>query len=227
MMRAIVFDFDGLILETEEPTFKSWQEVYQSFGQPLAFDTFSSMVGTTNGDFNPRLELEKLVNESLNWDEIESQRRDIENALIEAQPILPGVEEYLRDATRLGLKMGIASNSPSSWVTRYLSQHGLQDCFDFISTSDRVPHLKPDPALYLAALEGLKVMAADAFALEDSPLGIRSAKAAGLICVAVPNVLTSRLDLTQADYLLNSLAEMSLEKLLGIVNSVKTQRAAH
>jgi HAD superfamily hydrolase (TIGR01509 family) len=218
MIHAVIFDFDGLILETEEPTYKSWQDVYRSFGYPLSFETFSSMVGTTQGDFNPRLELERLVNKSLDWDDIEIRRKVIENELIEAQPVLPGVEDYLSDARRLGLKTGIASNSPSKWVNKYLTRLGLQDRFDYIATSDHVPYLKPDPALYLSALNGLKVEASEAFALEDSPLGIRSAKAAGLYCVAVPNILTSRLDLSQADFLLNSLAELPLEELLAWIN---------
>jgi HAD superfamily hydrolase (TIGR01509 family) len=220
MIHAVIFDFDGLILETEEPTYKSWQDVYRSFGYPLSFVTFSSMVGTTQGDFNPRLELERLVNKSLDWDDIEIRRKVIENELIEAQPVLPGVEDYLSDAKRLGLKTGIASNSPSQWVNKYLTRLGLQDHFDYIATSDHVPYLKPDPALYLSALNGLEVQASEAFALEDSPLGIRSAKAAGLYCVAVPNVLTSRLDLSQADFQLNSLAELPLEELLDWINGV-------
>src|SRR4030043_949735 len=226
MISAVIFDFDGLIIETEGPTYQSWQEIYQSFGCALPFSIWSSMVGTTQSDFDPRRELERLVKKSLNWEEIEIKRQVTENALIEAQSILPGVEDYLRDARRLGLKMGIASNSPYPWVTKYLAQHGLQECFDTISTSDYVPHLKPDPALYLSALSGLKVEADQAFALEDSPLGIRSAKGAGLFCVAWPNEVTCKLDLTQADFQLGSLADMPLEMLLYIISSIKTQRAA-
>lgn len=226
MIHAIIFDFDGLIIETEGPTYQSWQEVYQIYGYALPFSTWSSMVGTTQSDFDPRLELQTLVKEDIDWGKIEIKRQAIETALIEAQPVLPGVEDYLREAQRLGLKMGIASNSPSPWVTKYLTQHGLQNCFDTISTSDHVQRLKPDPALYLAALHGLQVKAEEAFALEDSPLGIRSAKGAGLYCVAVPNELTCKLDLNQADFQLGSLADMPLEELLQEVNSRKTQRAA-
>lgn len=214
MIRAVIFDFDGLILETEEPTFKSWQAVYRSFGQPLSFSTFSSMVGTTRGEFDPRLELEKLVQGEIDWEAVEPRRREVENGFIEAQPTLPGADQYLRDARRLGLKIGLASNSPCDWVTRHLTRIGLLDCFNFMSTSDRVKNIKPHPELYLSALQGLGVAAGEAFALEDSPIGIRSAKAAGLYCVAVPNILTSRLDLSQADYWLSSLAEMPLEVLL-------------
>ena len=218
-MRAVIFDFDGLILETEEPTFKSWQAVYRSFGHPLTFSTFSSMVGTTRGEFDPRLELEKLVKMKIDWEAVEPRRREVENGFIEAQPILPGADQYLRDARRLGLKIGLASNSPCDWVTRHLTRIGLLDCFDFMSTSDRVQNIKPHPELYLSALQGLGAGASETFALEDSPIGIRSAKAAGLYCVAVPNILTSRLDLSQADYWLPSLAEMPLEELLNRISA--------
>jgi putative hydrolase of the HAD superfamily len=214
LMQAVIFDFDGLILETEEPTFKSWQAVYRSFGQELSFSTFSSMVGTTRGEFDPQRELEKLVQGDIDWEAVEPRRREVENGFIEAQPILPGADRYLRDARKLGLKVGLASNSPNDWVTRHLTRISLLSCFDYMSTSDRVQNIKPHPELYLAALAGLGVRAGETFALEDSPIGIRSAKAAGLFCVAVPNILTSRLDLSQADYLLPSLAEMTLEELL-------------
>ena len=107
MIRAIIFDFDGLILETEEPTFHSWQEIYQSFGYSLPFSTWSIMVGTTQSDFDPLGELQKLVKDCIDWEAVEARRRMIENELIEAQPILPGVEDYLTDARQRGLKIGL------------------------------------------------------------------------------------------------------------------------
>ena len=94
-------------------------------------------------------------------------------------------------------------------------------------TSDDVKHLKPDPELYLSALRGLELTADEAFALEDLPLGIRSAKGAGLYCVAVPNKLTRQLVLSQADFQLDSLTEMPLAELLEKINHIKTRRAAY
>jgi HAD superfamily hydrolase (TIGR01509 family) len=226
MIRAIIFDFDGLILETEEPTYQSWQEVYQSFGYSLPFSAWATMVGTTQSDFDPLLELQKLVKDSMDWDAVEYQRLISENTLIETQSILPGVQDYLSDAQRLGLKIGLASTSSSQWVMKHLTRLGLVNYFDCIRTSDDVQHIKPDPELYLSVLRGLEVKADEAFALEDSPPGIASAEAAGLVCIAVPNVLTSRLVLTQADFQLHSLAEMPLEELLQKVAAIKTQRAA-
>jgi HAD superfamily hydrolase (TIGR01509 family) len=227
MIHAIIFDFDGLILETEEPTFHSWQEIYRSFGFSLPFSTWSVMVGTTQSDFDPLGELKKLVKDHVDWEAIEARRRMIENELIEAQPILPGVEHYLNDARQLGLKIGLASNSPSQWVTKYLTGLGLVDRFDGMCTSDEVQHLKPDPELYLSVLRRLEVAAGEAIALEDSPVGIRSAKAAGLYCVAVPNKLTRQLVLSQADFQLDSLTEMPLAELLNKINRIKTRRAAY
>jgi HAD superfamily hydrolase (TIGR01509 family) len=227
MIRAIIFDFDGLILETEEPTFQSWQRVYQSFGYPLLFSTWSIMVGTTQSEFDPLRELQKLVKDNVDWEAVETRRKVSENALIEAQPILPGAEDYLKDARRLGLKIGLASNSSSQWVIRHLTRLGLVDYFDCIRTSDDVHRIKPDPELYLSVLSGLKVNADEAFALEDSPPGIGSAKRADLYCIAVPNTLTRQLNLTQADFELDSLTEMPLEELLIMINHKKTRRAAY
>jgi HAD superfamily hydrolase (TIGR01509 family) len=227
MIRAIIFDFDGLILETEEPTFQSWQEVYRSFGYSLPFSTWSIMVGTTQSEFDPLRELQKLVKDGVDWEAVETRRKVSENALIEAQPILPGVEDYLKGAKRLGLKIGLASTSSCKWVIRHLTRLGLANYFDCIRTSDDVQHIKPDPELYLSVLSGLKVNADEAFALEDSPPGIGSAKRAGLYCIAVPNTLTRQLDLTQADFQLGSLTEIPLEELLIKLNRIKTRRAAY
>ena len=220
MIRALIFDFDGLILETEGPSYKSWEEVYQSFGLTLPFSIWSTIIGTTQGGFDPRLELQKQVSRQVDWDVVESRRQASEQALIEAQPVLPGVEQYLQDARRLGLKTGLASSSSCNWVIGHLKRLGLVDHFDCICASDDVQHTKPDPELYHSVLRGLGVRPNEAIALEDSPIGIRAAKQAGVYCVVVPNPLTSQLILNQADLLLGSLAEMSLEQLLNKVNAL-------
>jgi len=226
MIQTIIFDFDGLILETERPSYQSWLEVYQSFGHPLPFSTWEVIIGTTRGDFNPRQELQKLVNREIDWEEVEMGRQARENELIEAGPILPGVLDYLQAARRLGMKIGLASNSSSRWVSGHLNRIGLLDYFDCLRTADDVQNLKPDPESYYSVLSGLGVKADEAMALEDSPLGIRAAKAAGVFCVAVPNEMTQNLVLTQADYQLSSLTQMPLEDLLHRVDALKTQRAA-
>jgi HAD superfamily hydrolase (TIGR01509 family) len=219
VIRALIFDFDGLILETEGPSYQSWAEVYRSFGLSLPFSTWSTIIGTTQGEFDPQRELQRRVPGEVDWEEVESRRQASENALIEAQPILPGVEQYLLEAKRLGLKLGLASSSSCGWVTGHLTRLGLNDSFDCICASDDVQHVKPNPELYLTVLHRLGMKADEAIALEDSPLGIQAAKRASLFCVAVPNPLTSQLALSQADYQVGSLAELPLEQLLAIVEA--------
>jgi HAD superfamily hydrolase (TIGR01509 family) len=226
MVRAIIFDFDGLILETEEPTYQSWAEIYHSFSFPLPFSTWMANVGTTQGDFDPQRELERLVGHQLDWEQIEAERRVIEDRLIEAQVALPGAEQYLHDARSLGYKVGIASNSPIDWVTKYMTRLELVDCIDFFSTSEYVGHIKPDPEIYLNALGGLGVRADEAIALEDSLIGVRAARRAGIFCVAVPNPLIRGATFDEANYHISSLEEMPLESLLLRILPLKTQEAA-
>jgi HAD superfamily hydrolase (TIGR01509 family) len=218
MIRALIFDFDGLVLETEEPTYQSWVEVYQRFGQSLPFSIWSKLIGTTQATFDPGLDLQTRVNGPVDWDWVEAERQKNENALVEAQSVLPGVEVYLKTARGLGLKIGLASSSSCQWVTGHLTRLGLQDYFDCIRASNDVRTVKPDPELYLAVLQALDVRADEAVAFEDSPIGIHSAKQAGLYCVVVPNLLTSQLNLDEADFRMGSLADMPLEQLLNLIH---------
>lgn len=213
MIRALVFDFDGLILETEEPVYLSWLELYQQYGCQLSFEEWGSIIGTANGEFNPKRTLEGCVGYTIPEDALQ-KRLLRETELILERPILPGVREYLEDAKYLGLKVGLASSSPCNWVTQHLERLGLIDYFQVIRASDDVKQTKPDPELYLSACAGLGVSARQSIALEDSPNGVAAAKNAGMYCVAVPNVLTRRLPLEQADLRLTSLEEMKLESLL-------------
>jgi HAD superfamily hydrolase (TIGR01509 family) len=219
LIRALIFDFDGLILETEGPSYQSWEQVYRSFGLSLPFSTWSTIIGTTQGEFDPQRELYKQVQGEVDWEAVELQRQASENALIEAQVVLPGVEQYLLEAKRLRLKLGLASSSSCRWVTGHLTRLGLKDCFDCICAADDVQHVKPDPELYLTVLNRLGMRAVEAIALEDSPLGIQAAKRAGLYCVAVPNPLTRQLALSQADIQVGSLVELPLERLLDMANT--------
>lgn len=218
MIHALIFDFDGLILETEQPIFQSWQEIYRAHGCHLPLDCWTQIIGTTDPLFEPFDYLIEQCGKPLKRAEIERQQRQREAELIAHQPILPGVGQYLADARRLGLKVGLASSSSCEWITTHLTRLGLISYFDCLRTADDAPRTKPDPALYLSVLAALDIRAEQAIAFEDSPNGILAAKRAGLFCVAVPNEMTRDLPLDHADTRLNSLAELPLEELLARVN---------
>ena len=134
--------------------------------------------------------------------------------MILAEPMLPGIVENVDAAKSLGLLLGVASSSTRDWVSGHLERLGILDRFDCMRCRDDVANAKPAPDLYVAVLECLGVAAVEAFAIEDSPNGVLAAKRAGLRCVAIPNPITARLDLSQADIVLDSLAEVTLPDLL-------------
>jgi len=214
LIRALIFDFDGLILDTEGPEFQSWQEIYRAQGADLTLSTYAVAIGTLDA-FDPYAELERQLGRPIDRETIREERRRRNVELLECEPIRPGVESYLHDARRFGFKLGVASSSPRHWVAGHLDRLGLISRFDCLRCSDDVARVKPEPELYLSALGALGVAPEQAVALEDSPNGILAAKRAGMFCVAVPNGLTRQLPLDRADFRIDSLAEMSLEQLLG------------
>ena len=218
-IRALIFDFDGLILDTEGPIFQSWQELYESYGGQLSFSTWSEIIGTVSNEYDHFEDLEEQIGYSLDRDSLSPQRRQRELDLIATRPIQPGVQAYLEDAKRLGLKLGLASSSPCDWVSGHLTQRGLIHYFDCILARDDVSQVKPEPELYLTVMNKLGVRAEEAFVIEDSPIGVTAAQRAGLFCVVVPNALTALLPLDHADMHLDSLADLPLEALMAEVEA--------
>jgi HAD superfamily hydrolase (TIGR01509 family) len=213
MIRAIVFDFDGLILDTEEPVYRSWLEVYEAHGEDLPFERWVQIVGSTTAGFHPQHHLEERLGRSLSQ-EVLDRRIGRRTEMILAQEVLPGVVRRLEEAKGMGLKIGLASSSTSDWVEGHLARLGILESFDCLRCRDQVANPKPEPDLYLAVLECLGVTASEAIAIEDSPNGIHAAKRAGLRCVAIPNSITASLDLGEADIVLGSLAEVTLASLV-------------
>jgi len=219
MIRALIFDFDGLIIDTESPDYQSWQEVYREYGAELPLQLWADVIGSgPAASFEPYSYLEERVGRALDREVIRGRHKRREAELIAGERVLPGVETYIAEAQRLGLKLGVASSSPLDWVEGHLTRLGLVDHFEAIRSADDVPRTKPDPALYVTALDALGVRAEEAIALEDSPHGVTAANRAGIYCVAVPNALTGRLSLDHADRVLSSLADLPLEALLSEVS---------
>ena len=213
MIRAIVFDFDGLILDTEEPIYRSWREVYEAHGETLPFARWVQTVGSTTADFHPQLHLEERLGRPLSQEVVEG-RIGRRTELILAQQLLPGILNYIDAGKALGLKLGVASSSTRDWVSGHLERLGILGRFDCVRCRDDVTNAKPAPDLYIAVLDCLGASSSEALAIEDSPNGVIAAKQAGMLCVAIPNSITARLDLSHADLVLRSLSEVTLPDLL-------------
>lgn len=216
-IRAFLFDFDGLILDTELASRAGWELLYREHGHELPPELWATLVGTTHAPWEPMAHLEELVGAPLEREALNARRYAHELALIEAEELRPGVADYLAAARRLGLERAIVSSSSRSWVEMHLQRLGAAAGWDAICTADGDPvRAKPSPALYLEALELLEVGAAEAVAFEDSPNGVRAARAAGIYCVAVPNEVTRELGLAEAgaSLVLDSLADLAPGELL-------------
>jgi len=216
-VRAFLFDFDGLILDTELASRSGWELLYREHGHELPADLWATLVGTTHAPWNPMEHLEDLVGAPLDREGLNERRYAHEIALIEAEELRPGIEEYLAAARRLGLKRAIVSSSSRRWVDMHLLRLEEAVGWNAICTADGDrARAKPAPALYLEALEALGVAADEAVAFEDSPNGVLAAKAARVFCVAVPNDVTRDLGLEEAgaDLVLESLADLPPDELL-------------
>ncbi|WP_295815007.1 HAD family hydrolase [uncultured Deinococcus sp.] len=185
--RAVIFDFDGTILDTESREFLHWQELYRTHGRELALSDWQRGIGTW-GAFDPWAGLPDAV--QADRENVHARLRDTLHADIAAQDVRPGVRAVLEGVRAHGLRLALATSSDRAWVTRWLEQHALLPLFEALATRDDVTRVKPDPELYVLAAQRLGVRAEDCIAVEDSFNGATAAVAAGMRVVVVPNDVT-------------------------------------
>lgn len=213
-VRALVFDFDGLIVDTESATYHSWRELYTDHGEVLAVEEWVRCVGSDFGGFDPFDELERRCGRVLDWSVLEPARVARARELDELLDARPGVRDRLAEAVELGLPCAVASSSPRSWVEPWLERLGIRSRFAHVCTKDDVARVKPAPDLFLLAASRLREDPVHVLVFEDSLNGVRAATAAGMRAVAVPGPITAGLDLSEAVLRLESLADMPLSRLL-------------
>lgn len=211
---GLIFDFDGLILDTEVSVYESWRSAYRAHGFDLSVEKWGVCIGTGENVLDPYSDLESLTGRALDREELLREHRRRVNEVLEHSEPMPGVVRVLDEADRLGLRLGVASSSPAAWVQGHLARLGLLERFHAVRTRDDVAHTKPDPELFLRVLDDLGLAAHQAVVFEDSSNGILGAKNAGLYTIAVPNAITRHLDLSRADKMVESLEAVRVEELL-------------
>jgi len=212
-LEALIFDFDGLILDTETPEFDVLNEIYAEYDAELSIEKWGQIIGGNGAvEFDPVSDLEHLLGVSIDRQPVMDRWRAEADARIAANSVLPGVIDLLDDAAKRGLRLAVASSSPHWWVDTHLTRLGLFDRFQHIICADDVTLTKPSPELFLLALTKLNVQADRAIIFEDSPNGVKAANAAGVPVVAIPNPVTRQLFFSGESLLLESLTEFSLSR---------------
>jgi HAD superfamily hydrolase (TIGR01509 family) len=208
-LKALVFDFDGLILDTEWSAFSTAAEVWEEHGAELELAVWQEIVGTADHVHWSEM-LEADLGRPIDRDTVVPARQAQHHAEIEAMDLLPGVVDLIDAAVTAGLRLAVASSSPVEWVAGHLERRGLLPYFEVVVCRDHVTLTKPDPELYDAALDRLGVAPDEAVALEDSHHGTMSAAAAGIAVVAVPNRVTAGQDFAKATLVVESMTTLTI-----------------
>jgi HAD superfamily hydrolase (TIGR01509 family) len=207
MIKAILFDLDGLMFDSEPHSLASWEAVLEERGITLDQPTIDSILGQRI-DATARTLIDKyhLPDTAQSLADAKTAYQ-ITHLAGKVKP-MPGLIELLDEIDRRGMPKAVASSGIRPYVEAVLRVNGLLDRFSVIITGDQVAHGKPAPDVFLAAARALNVEPSDCLVLEDAPNGVQAAKAAGMMCIAVPDHSVAQLDLSQADQVVASLSDV-------------------
>ncbi len=218
VVAALLFDFDGVIVDTEVPTFQSWRDTYADYGVDLALEDWLPAVGSgssVSGAFDAVAHLEWLTGTTVDREAVIAHRTRRKAELYARAPLLPGVRERLAEARDRGIKTAIVTRNRDERVKAHCDTVGLVHQWHALVCANEEP-TRDKAALYRHALRVLEVRADQALAFEDSPSGVRAAKRASVLCAAVPNEITRGAAFDDADFVLSSLADQSLDEMMGM-----------
>jgi HAD superfamily hydrolase (TIGR01509 family) len=215
-VRSVVFDLDGLLVDTEPIFAEAARRLIVRVGRIPSPDVLRSMMGTPARQALQLLCDHYQLTHTIEELAEEGTRLFLELLGKEPAPLLPGVRELLDRLERKGLPKAIATSSSADYVERILKPHGLRQRFAFALTCDDIQRGKPHPEIYKKAAERFGHPPAEMVVLEDSPNGLRAAQAAGARCVVVPHGLVPLEEVAAADAIVTSLAAPRLAELLGV-----------
>jgi HAD superfamily hydrolase (TIGR01509 family) len=206
---TVLFDFDGVLVDTEWAIYDAWHRTFRSNGHPLPLDVYTQCIGSDFATWSPKTHLEELTGEAFDWHDLDTRRQEeIVRALAGEGPML-GVVGFLEKLRQQGVRLAVVSSSSHHWVDGWLEKLGLTHWFETIVCRGDAPRIKPAPDLYLEAVRRLGVNASDCLVIEDSLNGIKAARAAGIEVWAVPNRVTACLDFSLAGAVFPSLVQVA------------------
>lgn len=206
--RGIIFDFDGVLVDTEWAIYQSWVQLYAREGQEISIATYSPCLGAGYSHWNPAEHLEKLTGKKYDWDVETPARQAVLEADLARSGLMDGAAELLDWCAGQGIGLTVASSSSRRWVQGWLERLGIYHRFAGVFTRTDGYPVKPNPALFEAAQQCLGLGKAECLIIEDSENGTIAAQNAGIPCVAIPNRMTENSDFSRAAYRCASLAAL-------------------
>ena len=217
-LAAVIFDFDGIVLDSETPEYESHRRIYERCGVTLTVDEWCGVIGTWSEGHDEQwfTRLCEQANTAPAREAYFAERRRIFDQIVPADP-MRGVPQLLAALREAGIPTAIASSAPARWVVGAVERLAIRPLFDAVVTGDEVAHRKPAPDVYLEAARRLDVDPRRAIAIEDSGPGITAARAAGMKAIAIPHWLTERHDLSGADLTVAHAGELTLDRLAALL----------
>ncbi|NJM36378.1 MAG: HAD family phosphatase [Akkermansiaceae bacterium] len=208
---AVLFDFDGVLVDTEWAIYQAWLRTFQAHGHDLPLQIYTRCIGSDFETWSPKTHLEELTGKAFDWHDLDVKRQEkIMQELTHEGP-MPGAIKLLEKLTLAGIRRAVVSSSSHHWVDGWLEKLALADYFEATICRGDAPRIKPAPDLYQEAALRLGLQPAECLVIEDSLNGVKAAKAAGMNVWAVPNRVTAGLDLSRADGAFPSLVELAIE----------------
>jgi HAD superfamily hydrolase (TIGR01509 family) len=203
---AVLFDFDGVLVDTEWAIYSAWHDLFRAHGHPLPLELYNRCIGSDFATWSPKTHLEELTGAAFDWHQLDALRQDLIEAELKDAGPMAGVLDLLAALQHAGIPRAVVSSSSHRWVDGWLEKLGLSAHFTTVVCRGDAPRIKPAPDLYQEAARRLALDPATCLVIEDSLNGVRAAKAAGMPVFAVPNRVTACLDFSLADATLETLA---------------------
>ena len=202
---AVLFDFDGVLVDTEFAIYHAWLRTFQAHGHDLPLDIYTRCIGSDFATWSPKTHLEDLSGLAFDWHDLDARRQEeILKELTHEGP-MRGVIDLLDQLTRAEVRRAVVSSSSHHWVDGWLEKLEFAEYFETVICRGDAPEIKPAPDLYLEAARRLGLAPAECLVIEDSLNGVKAAKAAGMCVWVVPNRVTAGLDFSAADLVFPSL----------------------
>ncbi len=208
---AVLFDFDGVLVDTEWAIYQAWRNTFVDHGHDLPLEVYTRCIGSDFATWSPKTHLEELSGLNFDWHDLDARRQEIIMRDLTHERTMPGAIDLLDRLAHAGRRRAVVSSSSHQWVDGWLEKLEFAGHFETVVCRGDAPQIKPAPDLYIEAAKRLALEPAECLVIEDSLNGVKAAKAAGMSVWAVPNRVTSGLDFSAADRIFSSLMECLAE----------------